>query len=82
VQTGFAVAYKAVFKRDSLRVYWGDDVFKNRFYPGLKLKVKDDLISIQRDLHTFIKYINEAVIINDRLYEQMRDDKGKYHKYY
>ena len=82
VQTGSAAAYAAAFKRDSFRVHWGDDALKNRFYHGLKPKVKDDLIRMKRDSHTFEEYINEAVIIDDRLYERMREDKGKHREYF
>jgi hypothetical protein len=81
-QTGSAAAYAAAFKRDSFRVHWGDDALKNRFYCGLKPKVKDELIRMKRDLHTFEEYINEAVIIDDRLYERMQEDKGKHRKYF
>jgi hypothetical protein len=40
-------------------------VLKNRFYYGLKPKVKDDLIRMQRDSYTFEEYINTAVIIDN-----------------
>jgi len=82
VQTGSASAYAAAFKRDSFRVHWGDDALKNRFYRGLKPKVKDDLIRLKRDSHTFEEYVNEAIVIDDRLYERMREEKGKHREYY
>jgi hypothetical protein len=82
IQPGSAIAYIAAFKCDSIRVHEGDDTLKNRFYCGLKSKVKDYLIRLKQDSHTFAEYINEAVTINNRLYEWMQEDKGKYREYY
>ena len=77
-QTASASAYSTLFRRDAFRVNWGEAALKNKFYRGLKPKVKDKLIKEDRYSITLDKYINIAIIIDNRIFERTMEDKGVY----
>jgi Retrotransposon gag protein/Zinc knuckle len=78
VQTTSASAYATLFRRDAFRVNWGDAGLKNKFYRGLKPKVKDELIKEDRHKMTLDEYINMAITIDNRIFERTMEDKGVY----
>jgi hypothetical protein len=51
---------------------------KNKFYRGFKPKVKDKFMKEDRYKITFNEYINIAIIINNRIFERVIEDKGVY----
>ncbi|KAK4456350.1 hypothetical protein QBC42DRAFT_191265, partial [Cladorrhinum samala] len=51
---------------------------KNKFYRGLKSRVKDKLIKEDRYALFLDKYINKAIIINNCIFERIIEDKGVY----
>ncbi|KAK4459296.1 hypothetical protein QBC42DRAFT_183731, partial [Cladorrhinum samala] len=51
---------------------------KNKFYRGLKPRVKDKLIKEDRHALSLNEYINKAIIINNRIFKRIMEDKGVY----
>jgi hypothetical protein len=68
-------AYATEFRRISSKLGWDDDVLIAIFYPGLKDEVKDDLVMLDQP-DTFPEYVEQAVKIDNRLYER-RMEKGQ-----
>ena len=78
MQIASASAYLTLFRRDVFRVNWGEVALKNKFYRGLKPKVKDKFIKEDRYSITLNKYINIAIIIDNRIFKRIIEDKGVY----
>ncbi|KAK4223241.1 hypothetical protein QBC38DRAFT_517271 [Podospora fimiseda] len=77
-QTTLTSANATLLHRDTFRVNWADTVLKNKFYRGVKPKVKDELIKKDRHAFTLDEYINKAIIIDNRIFERSMEDKGVY----
>lgn len=73
-QKGSAGAYTADFKRISAKLDWGDSAFMVQYYQGLRDDVKDELSKGPRP-DTLIEYMNQAILVDNRLYER-RLEKG------
>lgn len=76
-QTGAASGYTAKFREVVSRLDWDDSPLKAVFYDRLKDEVKDRLFEIDEP-DNLIKYIANAVRINNRIYER-KLQRGKGH---
>ncbi|WPJ60739.1 hypothetical protein SMAC4_13283 [Sordaria macrospora] len=72
-QTKSAASYSAEFRQLAFRVDWNDEGLKYQFYRGLKSDVKDELIKIDRKTKSLDEYMNEAIVIDNRLFERKRE---------
>ena len=68
-----------MFRRDVFRVNWTNIILKNKFYRGLKPRIKDKLIKEDRYTLSLNKYINKAIIINNYIFKRIMEDKGIYY---
>ncbi|KAK4456522.1 hypothetical protein QBC42DRAFT_190812, partial [Cladorrhinum samala] len=71
--------YITLFRRDVFRVNWTNIILKNKFYRGLKPRIKDKLIKEDRYTLSLNKYINKAIIINNYIFKRIMEDKGIYY---
>ncbi|KAK4207636.1 hypothetical protein QBC37DRAFT_298280 [Rhypophila decipiens] len=77
-QTGSAAAYASALRPESFKVNWGEAPLKDKFYRGLKDKVKDELVKISRNEYSLDDYMKEAISIDNRLYEREQERNGRY----
>ncbi len=72
-QNKSAIKYALRFQQLAFRVQQGEDALKRRFYNSLKDNVKDKLIKIDCNTKTLDKYINNAITIDNRQFEQRQE---------
>jgi hypothetical protein len=76
-QRGSAATYTAEFQRQAIKAGWDDKALKAQYYRGLKDAVKDELIKQDRP-DNMEELIEQAVNIDNRLYERALERKGFY----
>ncbi len=75
-QNKSAIKYALQFRQLAFRVQQGEDTLKRRFYNSLKDNIKDKLIKINCNTKTLDKYINNAITIDNRQFEQHQERQG------
>ena len=75
-QNKSAIKYASRFQQLAFRVQQGEDALKRRFYNSLKDNVKDKLIKIDYNTKTLDKYMNNAITIDNRQFEQRQERQG------
>jgi hypothetical protein len=76
-QRGSASTYTAEFQRWATKTGWNDDALRAQYYRGLKDSVKDELIKEDKS-DTLKEMIDDAVKIDNRLYERALEKRGFY----
>jgi hypothetical protein len=70
--------YTAKFQKYAHQTEWDDNALRDRFYEGLKERVKDDIARAERP-ETLQEMIELATKIDNRQYERQLERKGEYH---
>lgn len=76
-QRGSAATYTAEFQRQAIKTGWDDRALKAQYYRGLKDAVKDELVKQERP-DNMEELVEQAVNIDNRLYERALEKRGFY----
>ena len=76
MQKGSATKYTMTFQTYATQTKWNQEALMARYKQGLKWKVQDMLIYIL-NATTMRGLINQAIKINNRIYQQERANKGQ-----
>lgn len=76
-QKGSAATYAAEFQRHSAKTNWNDPALISAFDAGLKDTIKDALV-LEKKPKTIEEAIDQAIRIDNRLYERHLEKKGTY----
>lgn len=75
-QTHSVSNYRTEFENISQYLSWGDEIFKQCFYDGLKDDVKDALALVQDEPDDLVEFQELCTRIDNRLYERKQEAKG------
>src|SRR6266581_1077263 len=76
MQKGLATKYTTMFQIYITQIKWNQEALMARYKQGLKWKVQDVLIYML-DATTMRGLINQAIKINNRIYQRERASKGQ-----